>query len=355
MKSKQKKINAFDANGVGIKGNNIFGLPFDENESEVIIIPVPWEVTVSYAQGTADGPEAVFKASYQVDLFDREIKDAWKTGIYMLEIPNDLKKKSNKYRKKAISIIQQLEQGVSQDDTSLKKDYQEINEACEKMNEYVKETTYKYLKAGKCVALLGGDHSTPLGFFQALNAMGKPFSILQIDAHADLRTAYEGFQYSHASIMTNALQLENIEKLVQVGIRDFCEEEYLTVKNSNGRVICFYDEDIKNAKIEGRTFKKITQEIINSLGDLVYISFDIDGLDPKYCPNTGTPVAGGFEVSEVLYLIKKLQESGKTIIGFDLNEVAPGNDEWDANVAARLLYKFCNTMAVSQGKIYDEK
>jgi agmatinase len=90
---------------------------------------------------------------------------------------------------------------------------------------------------------------------------------------------------------------------------------------------------------------------LNDLPQLVYISFDIDGLNPNLAPNTGTPVAGGLEFEQALYLIKKVAKSGRTIIGFDLNEIAPGDSDWDANVGARLLYQLVNWMAVSQGKL----
>ena len=102
---------------------------------------------------------------------------------------------------------------------------------------------------------------------------------------------------------------------------------------------------------EGESFKQVVDDIISHLPDNVYISFDIDGLDPKLCPNTGTPVPGGFEFNEVVFLLKQLAASGKKIIGFDLVEVAPGEDDWNGNVGARLLYKLCNLMAVSQGKL----
>lgn len=93
------------------------------------------------------------------------------------------------------------------------------------------------------------------------------------------------------------------------------------------------------------------QEIIAELPEEIYISFDIDGLDPKLCPNTGTPVAGGFEFEEIAYLIQEISKSGKKIIAVDLNEVATGaNDEWDANVGARMLYRMCNLMALSNGR-----
>ena len=113
------------------------------------------------------------------------------------------------------------------------------------------------------------------------------------------------------------------------------------------RITTFFDRDIKQQQYEGKTWAGICDSIIALLPEKVYLSFDIDGLDPKLCPNTGTPVPGGLELEQTLYLVEKLVQSGRKIIGFDLNEVAPGNDEWDANVGARLLYRLANMCLVS--------
>ena len=207
------------------------------------------------------------------------------------------------------------------------------------------------LNQQKTVGLVGGDHSTPLGMMQALSEKFGEFAILQIDAHADLRIAYEGFEHSHASIMYNALKIKEVQKLVQVGIRDYCEEELNIIENSNGRVKTFFDRDIKYAQYNGDSWDRIVNRIVNELPNQIYLSFDIDGLDPKLCPNTGTPVAGGFETEQVLFLLEKIVKSGRKIIAFDLNEVSPGvGNDWDANVAARLLYRICNLVAYSQGR-----
>jgi agmatinase len=207
------------------------------------------------------------------------------------------------------------------------------------------------MNKGKLVALLGGDHSTPFGMLQALAEKYPAFAILQIDAHADLRPAFEGFTYSHASIMYNALTIPQVSKIVQVGIRDFCQQEAELIQNSNGRIKTFFDRDLKQARYSGKNWAQQVQEIIAELPNEIYISFDIDGLDPKLCPNTGTPVAGGFEFEEITYLIQEISKSGKKIIAVDLNEVSPGvNDEWDANVGARMLYRICNLMALSNGQ-----
>lgn len=346
--SKAAKIKSFDPNSVGNINNNIFGLPFTVEEAEVVILPIPWDVTVSYSSGTGKGPQAIFNASLQVDLYDPYLENAWKLGVAMAEVNSDLKKKSKTLRKNSEAIIEMLSEG---DDKNPKiAGYQkEINIACKEMVDWVEGETIKYLNQNKLVVGLGGDHSTPLGILKALSKKHKDFAILQIDAHADLRNAYEGFEYSHASIMTNALKIKNISKLVQVGIRDYCQEEVDVIKNSKGRIVTFFDKDIKHKQYKGKSIASIHEDIIKQLPKKVYISFDIDGLDPKLCPNTGTPVAGGFEFEEVMHLIQSVAEKGITIIGFDINEVAPGKDEFDANVAARLLYRMINVMAKTNG------
>jgi agmatinase len=350
--SKQDKINNFDPNGLGDANNNIYGLPFTTDEAEVVIIPVPWEVTVSYKAGTALGPQAVYDASYQVDLFDPKITDAWKIGIAMESVSDDIASKSESLRRKSESYIGLLEEGESPETNSKMEEIRIlINAECVKMNNWVKTKALTHLNNNKIVALLGGDHSTPLGLMQALAEKNNSFAILQIDAHADLRDAYEGFEFSHASIMFNALKIPQVSKLVQVGIRDYCQAEYDIVQNSNGRVSTFFDRDIKHRQLDGATWTTICNDIIAQLPNDIYLSFDIDGLDPKLCPNTGTPVAGGFEFEQVLMLIEKIVDSGKRIIAFDINEIAPGGDEWDANVGARLLYRIANMAAKSNGRV----
>jgi agmatinase len=348
--TKQNKIENFNPNDLGDANNNIYGLPFTVEEAEVVIIPVPWEVTVSYRAGTALGPQSIFNSSFQVDLFDPKIEDAWKIGIAMEPISDNLASKSESLRRKAEAYIGLLEEGEDFESNEKMQEIRKlINEECIKMNTWVKTKALSYLEKNKLIALLGGDHSTPLGLIQALAEKHNSFAILQIDAHADLRDAYEGFEFSHASIMFNALKIPQVAKLVQLGIRDYCEAEYDLIKNSDGRIVTFFDRDIKHKQYEGTTWSTICNDIISHLPNDIYLSFDIDGLDPKLCPNTGTPVPGGLEFGEAVFLMEMIARSGKKIIGFDLNEVAPGKDEWNGNVGARLLYKMCNIAAVSNG------
>ncbi|RZS97555.1 agmatinase family protein [Cecembia calidifontis] len=352
MTLKHRIIESFNPNGVS-SHEGIFGLPFDEETADLILIPVPWEVTVSYSPGTAEGPEAILNASYQVDLFQDDIHDAWKMGIYMLPIPEDIATLSSNYRILSRNYIEWLEAGSPDEEQERFAAVPDIiNKASAEMNEWVYNQAKKFREKGKLVALVGGDHSTPLGFIKALSEEYNSFGILQIDAHADLRKSYENFEFSHASISYNALKLPQISKLVQVGIRDYCQEEAIMAKENN-RIYTFYDKDIKEEMYEGKAWKIICDDIVEQLPQDVYITIDIDGLDPKLCPHTGTPVAGGFEMEQVLYLMKQVVKAGKKIIGFDLVEVAPGpeGNEWDGNVGARVLYRMANLFGASQGKL----
>lgn len=346
--SLQDKIRLFDPNDLGRKDSNLFGLPFTVNEARFVVVPVPWEVTVSYGGGTLNGPEAIFNASKQVDLFDPDFPGAWKLGVAMDQVPGKLKATSKSMRRLAQSYIAKMEAGKSPEkDSAMNKARNAIDNACRDMVDHVMKVTSAHLKAGKMVALIGGDHSTPLGFLNALAEHHRAFGVLQVDAHADLRDAYEGFAFSHASIMYNALKIKQIKRIVQAGIRDYCEDEVDVIRKSNGRVVTFYDRDIKRDIYRGKTVDSVHRAIIRHLPEKVYISFDIDGLDPTLCPHTGTPVPGGFQFEEALQLVRAVAESGRTIIGFDVNEVSPRDDEWDANVGARLLFRMINIMAKS--------
>jgi agmatinase len=340
------QLSNFDPNEVGNPNNNIFGLPFSEAESSLVLLPVPWEVTVSYGAGTSRAAEHIWKASIQVDLLDTDVPDGWKKGFFLRETNKKILLKSDYLRKEAELFIDYISKGeIVGNNKFMCKSLKEINEGGVMLNNWVYEQTNELLEQGKLVGLIGGDHSTPLGYIKALAKKHGSFGILQIDAHCDLRKSYEHFTYSHASVMYNVLnEIEGVEKLVQVGIRDFCSEEWDYINNSNGRVVTYFDKDIKTRQYEGETWKQITDEIVNQLPQLVYISFDIDGLDPKLCPNTGTPVQGGFESEEILYLFKKIVASGKQLIGFDFVEVGVGETDWDSNVGAHLLWRMCNLM-----------
>lgn len=342
----------FDPNGPAEKGK-IFGLPYSVEEAKLVLLPVPWEVTVSYSSGTAEGPNAIMEASAQVDLYQDDIQDAWRLPVAMAEQNQELKEKGAQLRELAEAYIDWLERGEPIEEQAAHENTTQIIDAgCKEMIGEVYAQSSQLLSQGKVVGLVGGDHSTPLGLIKALADMHASFGVLQIDAHADLRNAYEGFEYSHASISYNFMKLPQVTKLVQVGIRDYCQEEADFMKENADRVNVFFDKDLKRAAFRGQTWAESCDKIVSQLPNKVYISFDIDGLDPKLCPDTGTPVPGGFELEEILYLFETVVRSGRSIIGFDLNEVSPGaGNEWNGNVGARALFRMCLLTGVSQGHI----
>jgi agmatinase len=331
----------YNPSGVAQVNGNLYGLPHSYAEAKLIVIPVPWEVTVSYRAGTAHGPQRILEASPQLDLFDLDNPQGWQQGIFMLEIPADLLDKNRHYRQQAARIIECLESGQSLD-RELQMVLGEIDRAGEFVNQWLAAESARALDLGKRVAVIGGDHSSPLGYMQALADRYPNFGILHIDAHADLRDAYEGFAYSHASIMFNALKIPQITKLIQVGLRDICQDEVDLIESSDRRVVAYFDGIIQQELYSGRTWRDLCQEIVAQLPPQVYISFDVDGLDPKLCPHTGTPVPGGLELEQAYCLFRELVASGRQIIGFDLCEV--GDDEWDGNVGARIVYKLANLL-----------
>ena len=333
-------IKDFNPNGVGLNNGNFIGLPFSEETARTVLLPVPWDVTVSYGEGTALAPNEILAASTQLDLLDLDVKDAWKRGIYFQPVSSEVLEIRNQLRPHATTYIDFLENGGNvNENAEMQETLAAINADCENLNYFVYRESKKLLDAGKVVGLVGGDHSTPLGYLKALSEKYETFGVLHFDAHMDLRNSYEGFTYSHASIFYNALNLPQIKKLVQVGIRDCCDEEVALAGNDN-RVAVFFDQYLKEAEYNGSNWAQLCDEIIADLPGNVYVSFDVDGLDSKLCPNTGTPVPGGLEFNQAVFLMKRLLESGRKIIGFDVCET--GNAEWDANVAARIIYKLCN-------------
>ncbi|MCK5469010.1 MAG: agmatinase family protein [Cyclobacteriaceae bacterium] len=345
--SKERLLKKFDPNGIGQAGR-LFGLPFDQKTSEIVVIPVPWDVTASFHDGASLGPKAILNVSSQIDLFLQRIPDAWKLGITMLPIDDEWITKNNQARKYAVEYIKNLEGGISilsGKDSGLI--LQNINMLSNKINDWVFTKSKDILKAGKIPVVLGGDHSSPFGLMKAISDSFDEFGVLQIDAHADLRPHYQGFEFSHASIMHNLLKFKNVSKLVQVGIRDFCEQER-DVMEKDQRIITYYDESLARDRFEGVSWANQVKQIIESLPDVLYISLDIDGLEQLNCPSTGTPVPGGLSYNQLIYLFEKLMGSGKKILSFDICEVSGAKDEWDAIVGSRLLYNLANITGVTQ-------
>ncbi|MGZ7031882.1 MAG: agmatinase [Thermoanaerobaculia bacterium] len=335
---------AFDPDAVAT-GDGIYGLPFTPDDAKVVILPVPFEATTSYGGGTSNGPAAVLEASKQVDLFDRETGRPYEAGIAMAPMPRKIARWNREAKKIAAAVIECG--GVV--DRKTRAAAAKVNEYSDRMNEWVFEETRDLLARGKMAVTLGGDHSVPFGAIRAYADAFPRLGILHLDAHADLRDAYEGFTFSHASIFHNVMtRIPNVSKLVQVGVRDLGQAENLMIEQSRGRIITFFDPDVARRKEEGTAFSAIADEIAAQLPHDVYLSWDIDGLDPTLCPGTGTPVPGGLSWNEAIGLLRAIHRAGKRIVGLDLCEVSPGETEWDANVGARLLYKMIGFALLTQ-------
>lgn len=352
---KKANIRKFNPNGAGNTEGGIFGLPFSEQESNVVLIPVPFEMTTSYGRGTSKGPKAILKASPQLDLFDADYAEfglprPWEFGLHMESESSRIRALNKEGIQLAKPII--AKGGELGQSKSLQNKLIKANKISHALNTHVFERCIKHLEKNKIVGVVGGDHSVSFGAIQAIARKHPGIGILHVDAHADLRAAYEGFEHSHASIMNNVIhKIPGVARLVQIGIRDFCDEEYQLATN-HPKIACYFDSLVRDRLMKGEAFAKLTSEVISKLPKKVYVSFDIDGLEPWLCPSTGTPVPGGLTFHQASYLIKALALSGKTIVGFDLNEVAPSgrkDDEWDGNVGARILYKLCGAALLSQG------
>lgn len=363
----------FDPDAAAQPGTGVFGLPHSLEQASIVLIPMPFDATTSYGGGASGGPEAIRTASAQVDLYDLQFGRVYEAGIFMHPHDEAILERSIEARRLAAPIVEKGGADVS--DAKDADAIRRINQAGEFINKIVYERFKRVLDSGKVPGLVGGDHSTPFGAIRACaeKAGAEGLGILHVDAHMDLRDAFEGFEWSHASIMFNVLKhLPGVRRIVQVGIRDFGEGELNVAKHSSSpaapsaphttdswvvspaggaRVLPFFDLDLARRQLRGEPWEKLCEEMINALPRLVYVSFDIDSLDPALCPHTGTPVPGGLSFNHAAILLEALARSGRKIVGFDLNEVSPapdGEDEWDANVGARILYKICGAAAMSR-------
>ena len=332
----------FDPDGVGIANGAYFGMPCTPDEAALVLVSVPWDVTVSYGAGTVYAPDAIIEASTQLDFFDPMAPGVWRRGIATAEIDYALQELSQRLRSDAARVIEHLENGGSTDDEVVVRKIRRVNEGCIVMNANVEAQVGRWMDAGRKVGLVGGDHSTAYGAICACGKRREAFGVLHIDAHRDLRQGYEGFEFSHASVMYNVLRdVPQVTKLVQVGVRDFSAREAELAEQSP-RVVSFDDYALAEAAFRGEPWEAQCRQIVDALPEAVYVSFDIDGLSFDNCPHTGTPVPGGVSFNQAVWLLRTLARSGREIIGFDLVEVCPAQgDRIDAIAGARMLWKLC--------------
>lgn len=272
------------------------------HESNAVILPFPYEKTTSYLKGTGKGPDAIIRASVQIESYDDELGDIFGPGICTLKPL-------------------------------------EIDSKPELMVDEAKKKILRLLDDNKFVAVLGGEHSITSGIVSAFREKFNDISVLQIDAHSDLREEYQGSRHSHACAMKRVL---DICPVVPVGIRSISSQEVEFAKKSNYRI--FWAKDIVGND-------KWHDDAISMLSKDVYITFDLDGLDPGIMPSVGTPEPGGLGYYETLRFLKKVFEK-RNVVGFDIVELCPSkNNIFSDATAARILYKMIGYKFMKKGKL----
>ena len=327
-------------NQTGRTNTGIFGLESTFEEAEIGFIAVPWDATSSYKAGSHQSPDRILAASPQLDFFHPDFAECSDDGIVCLDANPAIIEKNSLCRKAALKVIKAHEVGEFDDkNPALHKALKTVNEGSIWLNDIIYQQAERCIQDNKLIGLIGGDHSCTYPLVKALVDYIDSFTILQIDAHMDLRPAYQGFNFSHASVMHNCLKHKDIKRLVQVGVRDYCAQEKQVQLDSGGRIKTFYDQDLKEERFAGKTWDSQCKKIVNNCADNVYVTVDMDGLMPQYCPNTGTVVPGGLDFSEVTYLMKQLVKSKRTIVGFDVVEANGEPDSVDIISAMRMCYQ----------------
>jgi agmatinase len=331
----------FDPDAPAAPSAGVFGLDTDPEVARILLVPVPFDATTSFRQGTSDGPTAILAASHQVDLYDIELGPVHEVGIAMLDEAPETRHLNDVARTLAQTARQEGADGAAA--------LEEINRIGDQLHRSVQETVARHLSRGAIVGTIGGDHSVAFGAIVAHIGRHPELGVLHIDAHADLRLAFEGFRWSHASVMRNVMENTGLKTLVQVGVRDVGKSEVDFSRANPDRVATHFDTDMSRRLLSGTSFATLAAQIVERLPQEVYVSLDVDGLEPALCPNTGTPVPGGLSFGQLCLLLATVTGSGRRLVGFDLTEVAPGpgsfDSSWDANVGARLLYKLCGHAA----------
>jgi agmatinase len=271
--------------------------------SKVVIISAPYEHTVSYGGGANKGPQAIINASAYVEFYDDEFdyELCFRTGIATLE-PIVFGEKTG------VEMLNVLENEVQ-----------------------------NHLKNDKFVVTLGGEHTISTAPIKAHFEKYPNMSLLQFDAHSDLRQEYQDSPYSHACIMARVAEFFPNSDIFQVGIRAQCIEESKFIKEKG--INTYYASGIKRG-IYGNVWIK---EMVSKMNEQIYITFDVDYFDPSLMPSTGTPEPDGFQYNDALEVFREIRRQGKQIIGFDIVELAPieGTHHPDLTTA-RLLYKMLN-------------
>ncbi|MDP6931733.1 MAG: agmatinase family protein [Myxococcota bacterium] len=330
----------FDPDGPG-DGEGLFGLDVPPGDASVQVVPVPWDATASYGRGAHRAPGAILRASQQVDLYDLEYGEIWRHGVSLLPLVPGLSEwqaRAEPLARRVIGSGGQLP-GLAA----------EVDELGDRVHAVVREQVRSVLARGATPGVLGGDHSCTLGLLQAVSDQFPGLGVLHVDAHADLRPAYQGFRGSHASIMHEVLELEGIGRIVGVGYRDLGRVEVDRVESEPERIRAWFDPELAYRAARGVPWMDTCEAIVEELPERIHVSLDIDGLDPSLCPSTGTPVPGGLSFRDLQVLLSMVA-ARRTVVSFDLCEVTPGVTNLDVIIGARVLYKLAGCALASQGR-----
>ena len=301
---------SYNPNSTSVESNGIFGLPHSVDEAKVVLMPVPWEATVTYKTGTSLGPHLIRQYSHQLDIYHPDFPDLWHAGIAEISEDEKLRQLNQRTQRLAQKVIEGIEKG--EDERQYSQIIDQVNTNCQLMVDTVKHQVEEPVRNNKIVGLIGGDHSISLGLIQTLHKQYPKFTVLQIDAHLDLRVAYQSFTYSHASIMTNVLNLCPGIQIIPVGARDMSPDERLIADQSK-RLIPFYQSDIQEKLANGIHWQSICDEIVDQSDSHVYVTLDMDGCDIGTSVGTGTPVPGGCSVNHIYCLLKTISLTKKII------------------------------------------
>lgn len=322
--------------------SNVFNIKSNYKKSNAIILPISIDITTSYIKGTSNGPISILKNSYQIELFDLNTGFPYKNGIYMDNIPINIVK----LNKEANRLINKIKKYKIKNIKIPLKYINYINIVTNINNFFIYKWGMKILNLKIIPIILGGEHGITLGIVKACIKKFPAIiiTILHIDAHSDLRNNYQGFQNSHASIIYNIIyKIKNPKKILQLAIRELSfieyQENYL-----NLNINTFFDKILNNYIING-DFNFILNKINNNVSKFLYLSFDIDGINSIYCPNTGTPSPGILSFNHIIFLIKQITNN-KYIIGIDICENS--NKKFDSIISSKFLYKIIGLFLISK-------
>ena len=275
-------------------------------DAQVVILPVPYEQTTCYGKGTKNGPDAIMAASPHLEFYDEQLdSEPWKLGIYT-------------------------------------ESHVDCNNSREEVFNDITKMVSDIVREGKLAITLGGEHSISFPAFKGVNEHFSDISVVQLDAHSDLRDSYEGSAFSHACAMRRIWEVN--EKITGIGIRSQCIEEKNFIRENDVNII--YAHELRSGGWN--------ENILDRVSSNVYLTFDVDYFDPAIMPATGTPVPGGFMWYETLDFLKKLFTE-RNVVAVDVVELSPDKHHVHADFTiAQLIYKMIGFYMLA-GKERDEK